>query len=324
MYDYIIVGQGLAGTILSYHLLKQGKKALVLNHYNPKSSSYIAAGIFSPITGQRVAKIGNCEQVISYAHTFYKELEILLDARFFNILPYIKLNISEKIAHYTEARLADPEYQKLLTPVEHTIGNRTVKGVAIKQAGYLDIPAMLNAYRAYLNDLGSYQEEQFDEDHLIVHNNSITYKDLKAERIIFCNGLDAKDNRFFNHLNFNPTKGELITIRMKKHMDSIISGNVFLLPIGNNLFHVGATYERHYTSDQPTQEGRNWLINELSLILDEPYEIVDHKAGVRPTTFGHQPFIGWHEKYDNVGVFSGFGSKGGSMIPFYAKRFSNS
>lgn len=324
MYDYIIIGQGLAGTILSYHLLNQGKKVLVLNHYNPKCSSYIAAGIFSPITGQRVAKIGNCEQIIPYAHILYKEIENLLGTQFFHGKPYIKLNVSEKIAHYTQARLADPEYQQLITPFEHKLGSKRVNGIAINQAGYLDIPTMLNTYRAYLNNLGCYKEEQFDEDHLVVHSNSIIYKDIKAERIIFCNGLDAKNNRFFSHLNFNPTKGELITIRMNKDINSIMSGNVFLLPIGNNLFHVGATYERHYQNDQPTQEGRNWLINELSLILDEPYEIVDHKAGIRPTTFGHQPFIGWHKEYDNVGVFSGFGSKGVSLIPFYAKRFSDS
>jgi glycine/D-amino acid oxidase-like deaminating enzyme len=260
MHDYIIIGQGLAGTILSYHLLNQGKKVIVLNHYNPKCSSYIAGGIFSPITGQRVAKIGNCEQVIPYAHIFYKELEQLLNAQFFHVKPYIKLNVSEKITQYTAIRLADPTYQQLLTPFEHKLDQRTIKGVAIKQAGYLDIAVMLDAYRAYLNEQGCYQEEQFDESHLVVHNDSVVYKNIKAKRIIFCNGLDAKNNSFFSHLNFNPTKGELITIRMNKHMDNIISGKVFLLPIGNNLFHVGATYERNSKNDEPTQEGRNWLI----------------------------------------------------------------
>lgn len=324
MYNYIIVGQGLAGTILSYHLLKQGKSVLVLNQYNPKCSSYIAGGIFSPITGQRVAKIGDCEQIIDYAHTFYPELEKTLNRRFFHNLPYIKLNVSEKIAHYTQTRLSDPEYQTLLTPIEYRCGKKKIKGVVIKQAGYLDIPTMLNAYRTYLNDLGCYQEKQFDEKYLIMKDNSIVYKDITAERIIFCNGINAKDNRFFNHLNFNPTKGELITIRMNKNIESIVTGNVFLLPIGNNLFHVGATYERQYEHDQPTKKGLEWLINELSLILDEPYEIVEHKAGIRPTTFGHQPFIGWHEEYRNIGLFSGFGSKGVSLIPFYAKKFSDS
>lgn len=324
MYNYIIVGQGLAGTILSYHLLKQGKKVIVLNQYDLKCSSHIAGGIFSPITGQRVAKMGNCEQFMGYAHIFYSELEKALGAQFFHNLPYVKLNVSEKIAHYTQARLVDPEYQQLLSAAEYECGGKQIQGVTIKLAGYLDITKMLNAYHTYLNKLGIYQEEQFDDNHLIVQDNSVTYKDLKAERIIFCNGLNAKDNRFFNHLNFNPTKGELITIRMNKSMDRIITGNVFLLPIGNNLHHVGATYERQYDNDQPTQKGRDWLINELSLILNEPYEIVDHKAGIRPTTFGHQPFIGWHEKHPHVGVFSGFGSKGVSVIPFYAKGFSDS
>ncbi len=316
MYDYLIIGQGLAGTILSYQLIKKGNRVLVINQHNPQSSSYIAAGIFSPVAGQRIAKIWQADKAIPYAHTFYPELEKVLSTHFFYRMPYIKLLINEKLAAQGNARLQDPTYRSLLKLTTYKDHN----AVAINNAGYVDIPTLLDSYRAHLYSLNAYREEQFDEQQLTI-GKTITYKSITAKRLILCNGLQAGNNSFFNHLKFNPTKGELLTIRMDMKLDHILSGNLFVLPIGNNLFHVGATFQREYRDTLPTQQAKLWLINELNNIVDYPYEIVSHKAGIRPTTLGHRPFVQWHQKYSNIGIFSGFGSKGVGLIPYMAYEF---
>ena len=54
--DYLIVGQGIAGTVLSYTLLEKGKTALVIDKNQAQTSSKVATGICNPITGRRWAK----------------------------------------------------------------------------------------------------------------------------------------------------------------------------------------------------------------------------------------------------------------------------
>ncbi len=313
MYDYLIIGQGLAGTILSYHLIKQGNKVLVINHHDPQSSSYIAAGIFSPIAGQRLAKIWQADKAIAHAQTFYPELEKALNTRFFYPMPYVKLLINEKLRTQAQTRLQDPAYQALLQP---TIYNNH-DAMTIANAGYVDTVTLLDRYRTYLQHLNAYRQEKFDEQHLTI-GKRITYKDITAKRLIYANGLQACNNSYFNHLRFYPTKGELLTIHADMKLNHIIGGNVFVLPIGNNLFHVGATFQRDYRDALPTQQAREWLTNELQKLIDCPYEIIEHKVGIRPTTPGHRPFVEWHNTHTNIGIFSGFGSKGVSFAPYMA------
>lgn len=322
MYDYLIIGQGLAGTILSYKLIKTGHTVFVLSNYDSTCASYIAAGLFSPITGQRIAKIEHAHETLEQMYSTYYELESILGVTFLHQMLYVKCAVDDKLAYYMHKRLHDPAYSNLITPTKYLINNKTVDAISINNTGYIDTHFLLDAYRAYLQTLCAYRQESFDQQELLVTPDIVTYKNIKAKHIIFCNGLTASDNSFFNHLRFNPTKGEILTIGMNKPMDYILSGNVFLLPLGNNLFHVGATYERNYQTDTPSQEGLAWLQSELAKIIDTPYRIVAHKAGIRPTTFGHKPFVGWHETHKNVGVFSGFGSRGVSTIPYYAQQFT--
>lgn len=323
MYDYLIVGQGLAGTLLSYELTKTGKSVLVINDYNSNCSSYVAAGIFSPITGQRIALIENAQNILAQARATYHELETLLNIRCFHQMPYIKLAIDQKLDYYIDKRIRDTRYTHLINTTQQTIHGQQYAGIIIKNTGYVDTNVLLDAYHTHLIAHNAYKQEKFDDNKLIAKPDHVMYDSIYARRIVMCNGLTAGQNRFFNNLRFNPTKGELMTIRMHKNLDHIVSGNVFVLPLGNNLFHVGATYERNFDNELPSHKGLAWLKNELEKIIDASYEIIEHKAGIRPTTFGHRPFITWHEIYHNVGIFSGFGSKGVSTIPYYARLFAS-
>lgn len=317
-YDYILVGQGLAGTILSHILMQQGKKVLVINKHNPKSSSYIACGIFSPIAGQRIAKIWKSDEITPILPDFYKGLQRMLGVRFFHQMPYLKLIIDDELKEFARRRLADPEYTNAIEAKEYHLKRDVVQALEIKNTGWVDTKLLLDTYRAHLQQHNAYLEEQFDESLCTVNQEEITYKNIHAKHLIFCSGLEVNNNRFFPETVFYPTKGEIITVKMQAKSDAIICGNVFVLPIGNNLFHVGATFARTYDDVLPSEKGKEWLYTELEKIIDVPYDIVDHRVGVRPTTPGHRPIYYWHTAYPNVAVFSGFGAKGISYIPYCA------
>ncbi|MEX0849631.1 MAG: FAD-dependent oxidoreductase [Candidatus Dependentiae bacterium] len=315
-YEYLIIGQGLAGSILSYKLMQAGKKCLVINRFNPNAASYVAGGIFSPIAGQRIAKIWQADEIAPVLPNFYQELEKTLSISFFYQVPYIKLLITDDLKKNAQKRLDDPAYRQYIKPISYEINKKKFNAIEIQHTGWVDTEILLNSYRALLKTKHTYLEDWFDETQLTVNENEIHYKNICAKKIIFCNGLQAINNRFFNQEKMNPTKGELLTIKMNKSIAQIISSNVFLLPIGNNLYHVGATFERDYKDTFPSEKGRNWLCSELEKIINVPYEIISHKAGIRPTTLGHRPITKWHNTYKNIGIFSGFGAKGVSYIPY--------
>ena len=62
------------------------------------------------------------------------------------------------------------------------------------------------------------------------------------------------------------------------------------------------------------------LIEKLEKVLDIPYKIVDHYAGIRPATVDRRPLIGRHPEHSSAIIFNGFGSKGISLVPIHAKE----
>ena len=51
----MICGQGLAGTLLAWELVRLGSRVVVVDPGETVTSSKVAAGIVTPITGKRVA-----------------------------------------------------------------------------------------------------------------------------------------------------------------------------------------------------------------------------------------------------------------------------
>ena len=73
--DYLIVGQGLAGSLLAWQLLERGQRVLVIDRDEPDTCSKVAAGIVSPITGSRIAPSWRINEFLPFAHQFYWKIE---------------------------------------------------------------------------------------------------------------------------------------------------------------------------------------------------------------------------------------------------------
>lgn len=95
------------------------------------------------------------------------------------------------------------------------------------------------------------------------------------------------------------------------------------MPLGNQLFKVGATYEWDQLNDIPSEEGKFELTKKLNSIISSPYNIVSHDAGVRPSVIDRRPVIGAHPKHNNIYVFNGLGTKAVMLAPYFAKQFVN-
>ena len=191
----------------------------------------------------------------------------------------------------------------------------------------MDTLTYLNGFRDYFISHNSLLDEQFEYDQLNVEEDGVIYKNYTAKKIIFCEGFQTANNPFFSWLPFKLTKGEIITIQLEQNsvadINKVINKGVFILPIGDNTYKVGATYEWKDLTENTTEKGKADLIEKLKKVLQVPFTIIDHKAGIRPTVNDRRPLIGIHPKHNSVAVFNGLGTKGVMLAHYFANHFSD-
>lgn len=327
-YNYIIVGQGIAGTVLAQTFLKHGKTVLIIDRTDLSNASKIAAGLYNPVVFKRLVKSWMVDELIPAMDEFYTEAEKLLTIKCYHKKQIVKLFAEENEKTFWLQK-ANEEVGKYLSK---TIDNEfladsiynTYGASEVIHAGNLDTALFLDAFRNYFKNKNCLLEEKFEYNQLIVSENSIEYKNTSADKIIFCEGYKASDNPYFSYLPFKLTKGEILTIKIpdgKVAFEKVINKGVFILPLGDNMYKVGATYEWTDLSEQITEKGKMELVDKLKKVLKVPFEIMEHKAGVRPTVNDRRPLIGLHPKHKSLCVFNGMGTKGVMLAPYFAKQF---
>ena len=328
-YDFIIVGQGIAGTLLSYAMIKRNQSVLVIDKPLSGAPSKISAGIINPVTGRRLVKSWMFDNLESIFRVVYNSLELELKTNFLHEIEILKLFNSNQDVNDFQIKLHDDSYSNYLaenkaSSFDYLNSGQYLETAIIQNAFRVDSQSLLTAYRHWLNGNARLQEAQFSFDELEISKDKIRYKNDTAQHIIFCEGFRLQQNPYFDWLPLVLAKGDLLTIE-SDHLpqDKMINKNFFILPIGNHHFKVGSTYEWEFDNYKPNPNSKKQLTDKLNKLLRVPYEIVDHSSGIRPTTKDRRPFLGVHEEHPNIGVFNGFGTKAYSLIPYFAKHFTD-
>lgn len=329
MHNYIIVGQGIAGTMLSWFLLKHDQQVLVIDEFNQASASKVASGVTNPITGRRFVKSWLNDDLIPFAENTYRELESILGESFYSQSTIVKLFDSVKAQNDWSARCASPEYLPYLQNEQVVyFNNEKVKnnfgGFEIEGGSKLESEKFLLAYRKFLSGKEILLEQKFDFSKLSMGQDEVDYNGHKAQKIIFCEGANALQNPYFKFLPFQPAKGECLIVEIEDfYPDRIINGEVFVMPMPpKNHYYIGATHEWYFDDDKPSAKGRHELLGNLSTVLKAPFRIVEQKAAIRPTVKDRRPFIGFHSEFPTIGIFNGMGTKGISLAPYFAHQFA--
>ena len=319
--DVLIVGAGLAGSLLAWRLQQAGCKAIVVSDPSIASASRAAAGLINPVTGQRLVLQENIEALLASAHALYHRLEEAFEITLLHKCGMLRVLRNDKERSAWQKRRQDPAYQ----PYIATELSSYQEHDAFMQyhTGFLDTNLLLNHLHAYFRESEQLIESAVDYNDIIIDAAGVRLHDLQAERIIFCEGWRGQHNPWFSHLPFQPAKGEILTMRGHAP-EHIVNRGKWLLPIGNNCFKLGATYDWKRLDELVTDQAEEELLNALpSLVADiEEMEVTDHVAGVRPGTVDKQPFLGMHPEQPNIGIFNGFGSKGSLLIPWHTERFA--
>ena len=327
-YDFIIVGMGLAGVTLTQHLLDQGRSVYAIQEEKSQSASRIAAGLYNPITGRKMTKTWKADKLFPYLIEYYSGLEDKWNSKFLHEIEIYRPFISTEEQNEWSARTADEAYIPYVNKVYYESRSVNARdsygGISLKLAGYLDTNRFLDhAIEAFLTiDNFQIDHTEFIEGDLKLLDDFVEYNGIRAKQIIYCNGPKTKDSHLFGWLPFSPVKGEILEIESELLSDLIINRGVFVLPIGDNRFRVGSTYDNNDLEWSPSEKGRLMIEEKLKELISVNYKIVGHSAGVRPATRDRKPFIGMHPKYKNVGIFNGLGTKGVSLAPYFANQFT--
>ncbi|MFM6915798.1 MAG: NAD(P)/FAD-dependent oxidoreductase [Aquirufa sp.] len=295
---FIIVGQGLAGTILAHHFLEAAIPFEIWDspatHFN---SSQAAGGIFNPVTGRKLEQTWLADELFPYLFDFYPRLEETLEMRFFYPMPLFRPFANEEMKNWLEARKDQ---------IHHDYLRWESTGVWVKQAGWVDVPSLLRASRAYFAAKGLLKEMEYT-----------------GNQAIFCEGFHGQQNPLWSRLPFLPAKGELMEIRTDEPSeDYILNKNGFVVPLGSTHFKVGATYGWKEFTNETTPEALVELTNKLATMGVNEFELIQQKTGIRPATQDRRPFVGFHSQ-EEAGIFNGFGSKGVSLSPYFAKQWTD-
>jgi glycine oxidase len=321
--DYLIVGCGLAGIAFAETCLQNNKTILVFDNAS-QTSSTIAAGLYNPVILKRFSGLKYAQIQLDLLDTFYKSIEEKLNVQFDFKIPILRkfFSIEEQnnwfaasdkpdLSPFLSLNLIKTKYSGIDSPYDFG---------EVLQTGYVDSALLLKSYHSYLLKDNLFNKESFEYDKLDINDNYLSYKNIKFKHIVFAEGFGIHSNPFFNDLPLDGTKGELFIIKAPNlKLDVIVNTSVFILPLGNNLFKVGATYNWTDKTNVPTEEGKNELIDRIKEILNCDFEIIEHLAGVRPTVKDRKALIGTHKTHKNIHILNGMGTRGVMLAPTMAK-----
>jgi glycine/D-amino acid oxidase-like deaminating enzyme len=322
--DFLIIGQGLAGSILTVQLIKNGYSVRVLDDSYSSSSSAVAAGVINPITGHRLNITERFEEYYAIAEEFYRQYEQTHDQSVFKLVEQIRLIKNAGQFEYSKQRLNTEEYKGLIERCDSApMHDQGFGALRVKKTAVVDVQTLLRSVREGLSQQQRYAAIKVAYGSINVTQQGVQMGDVRAKNLVFCEGHQAINNPWLKSLPFKLSKGEVLRLELNaKHERTMFNWGSWLVCDGKTA-KLGSSYEWMNLTPEPTQEVRDKLVNSLELTTTLRAEVIEQQTGVRPTTLHRTPFIGPVSNTDNVYCFNGFGSKGCLTIPYYASLFAD-
>jgi glycine/D-amino acid oxidase-like deaminating enzyme len=323
-FDYLIVGQGLAGSVLAGAFWLRGRTVAVVDENHRHAASLAAAGIINPVTGKRLNRPERLDEYLACAFSFYPRLEHELGARFFERRSILRLLESAADKERWDRQRAQPEFRPYLAAAPTRIRpefQASLGGFEIERAAQLDVVRLLAVTRQRLQERGAFCDSRFDYDRLSIEPDEIRWGDWQARAIIFCEGYQLTDNPWFGKVQLNPAKGEVLTLTAPDFAETrIVQAGKWIFRGLDGTIRAGTNYSWDRFDEEPTKAARIEIETALQAFWYQRYEVVGQKAGVRPVTKAdNRPLTGLHPTQPRLGILNGLGSKGCLQAPLVAE-----
>lgn len=325
--EVLIIGQGLAGTWLSFWLHQAGVSFKMIDHPDPGGASRHAAGLINPVTGRRMVTTWMIDELMPFAiqayHAFGNFLgaQVVSETSLIDFFPSVQM-LQAFQKRYTEGPAylqpgKDPEKYSEWFHYELGWGS-------ILPCQLVNVEKILTGWRSWLGKNDLMVESVFNITHLHLIAKGVEYEGIHARYIVFCDGKSAVQNPYFDKLPFALNKGEGLLVEIEDlPATQAYKKGMSLIPYRENIFWLGSSYEWTFSDDLPSEKFRNSAETWLKGFLKTPYRVTGHFAALRPATLERRPFVGFHPKYPSMGILNGLGTKGCSLGPFFAKQLTD-
>ena len=332
--DYIVVGLGIAG-ISFCEELENNHKSFIAFDNDKVTSTKVAAGVINPVVLKRFTPVWNAKLHVSSSILFYKQLSKKIDSKLFQDITMFRIfkSIAEQnnwivasdkkeLEQFLEPKIIPNSYAHINAPFGFGKVNST---------GKINTIALIEKYKKYLQLENKYHNITFDYSLLTFQNQQVIYNNIISKNIVFCEGSSVTKNPFFPKVVKHskaailiPNKGEYLTIKsIDLKLDAMLKSSLFIIPLGNDYYKVGATYDRDDISAEVTNQAREELVLKLKEIITCDFQVVDQVAGIRPTTRDRRPFLGSFTNNQQLFFFNGLGTRGITAAPSLAKILFN-
>lgn len=307
--DILIVGQGLAGTLLAWEFERAGFSFAIADEGAGACASRVAAGLINPITGRRFVKSWRVEALLPHARETYHALAAALAAPLWRELHVRRWLADERERRIVREKLARGDLAPYVGADADADGAITIRGAA-----RIDLVALFDRTRKRWRTQGRWQNRRVD---LAVELD-------RHDLVIDCRGLATAREAAFAFVPWEFSKGEVLEIAVDGLApDRVLHRGHALVPLGDGRAWVGATHQPGLTDTATTDAARVTLEASARSLVHRPFAIVAGRAAVRVNLPDRLPMAGRHPQNDRLGIVNGLGAKGALWAPFLARQWVN-
>lgn len=317
--DFLIVGQGIAGILTAYSLIRQGKKVTVIDNEDLESASHKAGALLNPVNLNTGKPFPNQQTEFDIALNTYQAIEQYLNIHFINPCPLLVLKPSPSLKENKHLHdCSKSQWQHL-----HQNFQEIDHACIIENTYHVHFDILKSAWKDHLNKQGKWIKETFDYAQCQITESEVIYKNVAAKNIIFCEGAQGRHNPFFPKLPFNRNMGNILELKIEGLTANFgyQIESIKLLPLGQNAFWLGSNYVWDFEEVRPDSNWQKKQIKLLEKYLKLPFELRHHYAAERPTTAGQQSLLLQHDNYPQLYFINGFGTRGFSRGPALIMEF---
>lgn len=313
--DFIIVGQGIAGSLLAVVLMTGGAKVKLIDNTLPNTASRNAGAVIHAYSAKDWSINAAAQGFLASALTQYQYIQERSGSQF---LYKSVLNVWGEIADSATPTVPDTLFDR---PAQHRLHDvwQLLPGPSI------------GAFRQYFSERKAMRIEQFVHSGLVIENGRVRYGGITADKIIFCEGVALRANPILkDRFPLTTNRGDTLLLDIAGlrqneahgYHDLFERGGIRLLPHGMGQYWCGSNNIWQPDGLRPSMAFREDTLRLLQQWLRVPFRLLAHSVTERPTTAGQFPLIGLLPQNKAVGVLNGLGTRGYLRAPLYAKAMA--
>lgn len=299
-----IVGMGLAGALAAWEFIRRGVRVSAWDDTSSDTSSVVAAGMITPITGQRLKPTWRGELLMEQARATYSEIEQHFSVQLQREWTLRRVFRDASMQDWFHRRNRAGELAPFAVA---PIAPGVVDGVRYPYGGMqhgnvitIDIPLLISMMRSAVD---------------------WTPDAAGASAVIDCTGYRAMHDPNWSWLPIEPSKGEILDVTIPGlDIDHILTNGTWILPMGFDRYRIGATHDWDDHDPAPTLQARHDLLAAARQMFDHQITVVGQRAAIRPSTQYKRPLVGRHPLLPGRYTLNGLGTKGALQGPFAASQ----